>query len=462
MRDLNRATPLPCSDPRFSTYYYYCYCNKRAAPRYYVTISSSMDALDGYGSSSSSDDDDNEHETASRGGAAAAARSNRTTAAAAATAQPATAPVNHQKRSSNTSNIAHGKKILSLASVLPPHILERLTRAGGGGGGDDDSGSSDDSSSDDDKNHSDAKKKPTSQNKAKASSRNISNTTDPGISSLLSDLRKARPEHDGGKSSGGVVSTTRKPPPPQQQQPLGAAFLTSVTTTVNKSSVGVRNIHDNDDAETKESDLGTQKQSTTTISLERQPASKPAVSTSLFTRINAAPGIHAAPPQSSSRASRPDATSQTNYHSQAPPSSQSNPTNNNNNTNTRRSSSRSKKEMERALRQGKVSEVFHSGQTQRLQAVDPTAYTPTATAAPAASASTVRNVPTQMYDPATGQTVTLSSSQQQQQQQLSHHKGKNQINQLLSQAAHLEQQRLQQPPTGAKMHRANAKRKYGW
>ena len=119
---------------------------------------------------------------------------------------------------------------------------------------------------------------------------------------------------------------------------------------------------------------------------------------------------------------------------------------------------RSRKEMERALRQGRLAEVLQEGGLTEMRAADPTAYQPEISTAPPAG-SAVRNVPTQMYDPSTGTTVTAMVAQG------AGHRGgggKNPISQLLSQAAQLEQHRAQNPASAAKAHRASAKRKYGW
>ena len=124
-------------------------------------------------------------------------------------------------------------------------------------------------------------------------------------------------------------------------------------------------------------------------------------------------------------------------------------------------SKRSRQEMERALRQGRVAQVVgdpNNSITHHVESVDPSAYTPppppTVHTTPA---TTLRNVPMARYDPALGNTTTTTTS----------HGGRNNsIQQLLSQAVQLEQQRLQQSSTGSttnvKLHRANAKRKYGW
>jgi len=373
-----------------------------------------MDALGGYGSSSASEGEEEKIRAPAR--ATAASR--------------------------------RGKKILSLASVLPPHILDQLTKA------DDDADSIGSSSSDDGDDEGRTEKKP----KVKSSADKGSHHQDPGISSLLTDLKKARPEHDPQKP---------KPAAATQPLPLGAAFLTSVTTTTLNKKGSVRDIHADDESSPnveKPAATGTQhQQSSTTFpaavneTMIRASSSKPA---SFIARTNAAPRrVVAAPPATAGVASAihqeqqaPRTQQQKSLQQSAPPP-QPKP-------------KRSRKEMERALRQGKLAEVLQEGGglTMSLQAADPSSYQPVAAPAAAASAgsSTVRNVPTQMYDPSTGSTVTV----------MMQGKGggsggganrKNQINQLLSQAAHLEQQRQQQPgSSAAKAHRANAKRKYGW
>jgi hypothetical protein len=67
----------------------------------------------------------------------------------------------------------------------------------------------------------------------------------------------------------------------------------------------------------------------------------------------------------------------------------------------------------------------------------------------------VRVVPTAQYNVGSGTTtasVNISGKQ----------RGKNQVNALLASAASLEAQRARNPLQQQTIHRANAKRKYGW
>lgn len=122
---------------------------------------------------------------------------------------------------------------------------------------------------------------------------------------------------------------------------------------------------------------------------------------------------------------------------------------------------KSRKEMERALRRGDIQSVWNDANVQ-VQGVDPQSHAPVSSTTAASmdtTAPVLRNVMTHMYDPSTGTTVGGASGIK--------GGGKNQINQLLAQAAHFERERAQQQHDNpqqsvAKLQRANAKRKYGW
>jgi hypothetical protein len=119
---------------------------------------------------------------------------------------------------------------------------------------------------------------------------------------------------------------------------------------------------------------------------------------------------------------------------------------------------RSKKEMERALRRGQITEVLPDTTTtidatnqHEFRLPDPIAANHHPDGIPS-----VKNAVTVMYDPSVGAAVSGKMGKS----------GKNQINQLLKSAVALERQRAEQQQishvSSANTHRANAKRKYGW
>jgi hypothetical protein len=130
---------------------------------------------------------------------------------------------------------------------------------------------------------------------------------------------------------------------------------------------------------------------------------------------------------------------------------------------TRASRKRSRKDLERVLRQGNLSAAFDlpssntAGTTPpfvSLHQAHPEAYTPDPETY-AVPTHGIRVAPTAMYDASAGTAVIGTNNS----------RGKNQIHQLLASAASLELQRARGLGTEkgkASSHRANAKTKYGW
>jgi hypothetical protein len=113
---------------------------------------------------------------------------------------------------------------------------------------------------------------------------------------------------------------------------------------------------------------------------------------------------------------------------------------------------RSRKEMERALRHGNLDAVMDDSQFVSLEQSQPDSYTPQPETY-AVPQYGIRVAATAMYDPSQGAAVTGVKKG----------RGKNQINHLMASAANLELQRARQGNSNiGKMHRANAKQKYGW
>jgi hypothetical protein len=347
-----------------------------------------------------------------------------------------------------------GKKILSLASVLPPHILEALTRATANSN----SGTSSTNPYADDSEDSGDDNEELGSTKRKSGTPTVRATSGPEsssneFSSFLADLQRAAPLHAGDSRpsshsqlqlhhhDGESTSAARKPASSlaSSSTTMGDAFLattTFTTTSVRSAAATVRDIHASND----EIDDGGTRHSIREIPVPTRP--------SLSSRICAAPvvGASTVADQTSNEVNRlPIATHQKmGFEASAephPPQAQA----------------RSRKEMERALRRGQIDTVINDAaltssiqgaDPNNLSMVDPPTMDPDST-----THGMVRNVPTQLYDPSSGGMAAAASMRR---------GGKNQINQLLAQAAHLERERAQQPSQVAKIQRANAKRKYGW
>lgn len=434
-----------------------------------------MDALNGYGSSSSSDDDDmakpveeqKRREDADFYGANTAIKNPPALAATASSKKPPDA--------------RRGKKILSLASVLPRHILERWTNADW----DDD----DDDSDDEGKQQQPSRRNKTNEDTSKSAAAppHRTNPKSTEIASLLRDLQKVTPLERGTAAAAVVLRQGINRSPQKgaaaapestssrdrmgdsnnkHPEPLGSAFITSVVVTTNKASTTndsvVRDIHG-----------GAQPydpQNSPVALDDKYPAAAPpqAPQPSFFgvesdnqPRKSASRIINAAPriPHQPNSSADPMPSNASGEPLQ-PSSPQHLPTEEKNRGVAGPSrSKRSRQEMERALREGRVAQVVDEQawrMTHHVESVDPTAYTPPPVPAVATTTTKLRNVPLPRYDPALGSTTTTTTGG---------HRN-NPIQQLLSQAVQLEQQRLQQSSTGTttnvKLHRVNAKRKYGW
>ena len=420
-----------------------------------------MDLLH-YGSSSSEEDegeDNSGHDNKSNTKAAAAPTKsilkNKTTLPPPLPhkATPATS-------TTTTNKTTKGKRILSLQSVLPAHILEQLTKSQVRG----DALNTNTNDDDDD----DDWEPPASSSKAppsfKATNRNSSN--DAGIDSFLSELHQSAPATTitNNKSS---RPTTAAPP-----APLGAAFLstTTVVTTTTKGQPGmVRDIHGENFLSTKrdetEEPTFMSKQSTTTSSVLRAAPrhSVPRPSTTKNSPLTA-PAANAA----ATTIANPTTTANI-LHSGM--KSTDNNDNNDNNANAAvppNSNKRRRQEMERLLRQGQLDAALDASNTSNANITameQPVSLGPTDGASlPVDTTGLVHMKATPMYDPKQG-TAVLSSGGG------APGRGKNQINHLLASAANLELARARgmvpHATHGQNSHRANAKRKYakrkyGW
>jgi hypothetical protein len=369
-----------------------------------------MDLLNGYGSSS------DEEEAGSATAAQVAENDSKVTSST--RTQPETLTTKSQRK---------GRKILSLAAVLPQHILDQLTKSQVQGDGD--------NSSDEE----DEKRAAT----AKASTH--SGARDQGISSFLSDLSAVRP------STGSVATGSKKKKSAPQRERMGAAFLQKSSVVVETENE-VRDIHrKKEESYVEEPSMEQEPSTEQEPSMEQEPSStappstKPAASSfrraaapSVRTK-NPAPVVTAAPVA-------PSQFSQPQHDEQPPPDD-------------RATCKRSRREMERALRRGDFSVALQGNEhVASVAQAQPDAYTPEPETY-AIPQHGIKVVPTAMYDPSAGQATAAAPG-------ASKGRGKNQIHHLMASAATLELQRARGlGPSGAsagKVHRANAKHKYGW
>jgi hypothetical protein len=344
-----------------------------------------------------------------------------------------------------------GKRILSLASVLPAHLLNALTKQPGKVDDDSDSSDNDDSAA------------PGTRLSANAKPSNAATTLSTEFSSFLQDLHKV------GYSNGNRINNEKSVQGDgsygkdarllniysEKKETLGSDFVTHFSTTISRksnenSSHLVRDIHNEDTARVAKEGNET----------EEEHPSATAVPTRVG-KIMAAPPVGVVHcdsaeilPTESSTA--PLSTSM--YHDVKEQQLPSNPR------------PLSRKEIERTLRRNtngvvNIESLWNeTGLTQTQQGVDPklNASNVLPRKAPAPP-SGLRNVATHLYDPSTGTTVAHDPTTG---NGIGKGRGKNQINHLLAQAVRLERERTEQDQyhvaTGVKLHRANAKRKYGW
>lgn len=396
-----------------------------------------MDLLGGYGSSSDEEEVDRVEQRA------AAPRMSQTSATE--PGEPNETAVNRK-----------GRKILSLASVLPQHILDQLTKSQVQG---DDAIDSDDDEVDNERQ--------TGRETQKTNSRNESHAQQhPGISSFLSDL-KAAPTVTTTNSK----AATKNGPAPSlasQRERMGAAFLQStvVVETVKEDSASiVRDIHaqnDEDNPAVKVVPDSTTVKSPPAVANHSSRSSNSAVSAAEVHR----PTVTAAPSLASYKITDSAATpaafhdpnqNSVNYH-QGPTAAAAHTQDCDTSEmgDDRASRKRSRKEMERALRQGNLSEALQGcTNVAKIEQAQPDAYVPEPETY-AVPSHGIKVVPTAMYDPKAGQAVTSASGKG---------RGKNQLHHLMASAANLELQRARGLGAGAnagRSHRANAKQKYGW
>lgn len=446
-----------------------------------------MDLLGDY----SSDDDD------SRSRSPPTPISQKATAAVGLRIPPVMPPPqqNTKKPAANrpTKTNRRGKKILSLHSVLPPHILEQLTKSEATGMNDD--------SSDDDNDYEERSKK-NSQAKKPASTHQ-----DKGIASFLSALSSAKTTNkatkgsDTGYNKGNIKSGSTPQPAPSSS--LGTAFMSvTSTTTIRKKKDGTAPSIST--AAVAESPTGSDARQTPTGQGEPvsslspshyQPLSlSPSTAFRPF-RTNAGAQVSAAPPvptvafgaathttismrrpttnaapryvqrsqqqqhhgQSTSMAPPPaqvprPAAAHAAYEPAPPPQPTAAASGGGGN------SRKKKRQLHKALLAGQLDQAMGSAnanQVTQMEQAHPMDYIPQEETY-ATPANGVKVVSTSMYNPKAGGDVQADLSSQRA-------LGKNQINQLMSAAATFQLQQARNGPNAkANSQRAGAKRKYGW
>ena len=393
-----------------------------------------------------------------------------------------------------------GSKILSLASVLPQHILDQLTKA-----------TSYDVDSDDDDEYSRSISRPKeSTPNAPSQPKRSHEGRDPALTSFLQELQATKsnsaaktnvgnPEQDNGR----VDSALSKKP----STILGAAFMTStVETTVVKKKGGqvVRDIHgearkgskrderialsntsdsspaknstknhpkmvvetvsaDTDDGDSSDSD---EEAEGTPIAqppapVARTPGAMPSSRPRERTGSSIAPPVVRAAPStsytaraSSYRQAAPPVSAYDNYRS--PQQQQQTRHHQQQQQPKFQSKKAQRKHMEKMLRAGNMSGVTEGDNVIHMQGQGPTDYVPEVQTYQETPSHGVRVVPVSMYGKAGSSDTSSEISGKQ--------RSKHQLNALMASAASLEQQRARAPQgsSSSTSHKVNAKRKYGW
>jgi len=416
--------------------------------------------------------------------------------------------------STATKATKRGKKILSLHSVLPPHILEQLTKAETGGGDDDDD------SSDNDDEDSAALQRKRDDNKMKKNKAASFSTEDEGIANFLSALHSAKTSNTkktkNSTTKGYSDSANNKTATKQDSSSseLGAAFMMSTTTTttttnttsrkkVDGGSPAVIDIHSNKSPPTgRETPSGQQHDPAASpsgyqpLSLSPGTAFRPfqnnntkmtVVSHSAICSAPPVPGMTSAAIQKSTISRGPtitkNAVPQYNPRSSATVASTATTTTTTGNVtaayapaerdheeelSTVVNQRRNKRQMQKALRAGQLDQaltgshaVASNVHVTSMDQVHPTDYVPQPETYATASGGVngVKVAATTMYNPQAGSDVQADLAAQRA-------KGKNQINALMASAANFQLQQTRMGGGGNKTNnnsqRAGAKRKYGW
>lgn len=384
-----------------------------------------MDLLGNYSSSSDDDDDNSSASERSKSPPTPIVKKSPLQHGTLPTAMPSPKKMGAVKgNAKSTVTNKRGKKLISLHSVLPPHILEQLTKSETTGSFED---SSDEEEDDKKKTASSAKK-----TDSKAASK------DEGIANFLSALGSA-------KTNGVLQKSTSTKTGEKGKAPgkLGSAFVsvtTTTTTRTKKDGTQSTTVTEGRRTPTQESDAtsGGSPSHYKPLSLSPRTAFQPFRT----------PGVAAAPLVPAARApTQPSASYQPAVPHQPSPE-MNEPASFGGNAKMK------KRQLQKALRAGNFDQVAAAGgNLTNLEQAGPTDYVPNPETY-AVPKHGVKVVATQMYNPKVGGDVQVDMGSVRA-------KGKNQINQLMASAANFE---LQQARSGQKTNsnRAGAKRKYGW
>lgn len=350
-----------------------------------------MDLLGGYGSSDD-DDDEKEHVTQKRSEGSSLESNEKGV------------------KGNDQQQLRKGRKILSLAAVLPQHILDQLEKSQFRGDEDDDDDSIDAA-------------KPVPKKKLSAT-RCFS--ADAGIASLLSDLGSASTSSERGKKEDAERIEKGSP------EKLGEAFVTSTTTTFVRPSKQVRHIHNDSSfcvARPPSRNVAREENSEEEFAFSTFPATSPPIVEK-----------HEAPASASGMA---------NVFVQDEDFPQRN-------GRPAMSRKRTHREMQKALMKGDFAAALQGQDVAKVQQAHPDAYHPEPETY-AVPQHGIKVVPTAIYDPSSGAASTKVAGKG---------RGKNQIHHLMASAANLELQRARgmggNSSESGKAHRIKARNKYGW
>jgi hypothetical protein len=320
----------------------------------------------------------------------------------------------------NKSSISrHGRKLVSLHAVLPPHLFELLTNGGG-------------DSDDDDP--TDTPKRP----EVKPSHPSDKRGADAGLTSLLSELGSVPKNAFSGMTSTSAVS---------KRETMGLAFSQSQTCVTSKTSqAAVLDIH-GETMDYARYDEGRGKivaeESVPAMNASKGPAPTSLVQLSVPRPTSFRATVH------ESKLGAPKVFSDTPYAVPGPIDQSERVEQS---MDPRLEKKRSRREIEKALRSGDLDAIDNTVQFTNLDA-ESNVYVLDQPASATQSKSGVRIAPVAMYDTKAGKDVLGAGVS-------GKAKSKNQINFLMASAAAYEANEAQK--TRVKAQRANAKRKYGW
>lgn len=368
-----------------------------------------MDLLGGYGSDDASSSGDEDTTPAGPRSSVSPYQPHSSTVASLKSSEP----VEGSRRT-------RGKRLVSLHAVLPPHILDQLTKGVATGG------------LDSDEEEEEVASRPIQDSKRHATVIG----KDEGLSSFLSELKSAPTTTFLG---GGAVEKK-----PASLEPLGQAFTTTQTVVVSRTKNDeVMDVH----AKQPEPALQAKYMVSETTPKPSAHVARPAAPRPSSSVSVPRPGMSSRP-----IVSAPLPTMTTEQPRQQFAQYQHEPYEEESKIDPRIVKKRSRKEMEKALRAGNL-DALQGVATVEAEA---SVYVPQEETYRVPTSGITKVAPVSMYDPKAGSDVMQAGATGKQ-------RGKHQINTLLASAASLELQRARAIGTsGGKSKRADAKRKYGW